>query len=103
MSPPHLALRVANATLRIKLTEDANADLLLDRELVMEHCPTLAPPLRQPGEARYNAAWDKSVLVKAEDSRDEVRISTLALNQVDQTLLLSGSVRSPFLKHQNRY
>lgn len=83
---------VPNATLRIKLTEDAAHDLLVDRELVMQACPTLTPSIRQPGDARHNAFWDKSTMVKIAGIDEEVRVSTLALNYIDGTYLLSGHV-----------
>lgn len=85
-------LRILNGTLRVKLTDDASEDLLVDREAVMAQCPTLVPPLRHPGESRYQPSWDKSLMVEVDGAEDQIRVSTLALNHVDGTYLLSGHV-----------
>ncbi|CZT23056.1 uncharacterized protein RCC_08766 [Ramularia collo-cygni] len=93
MAESHSKLQNTRGGLRIKLTEDATQDLLVDRETIMKHCPTLAPTLRHSGEDRYCAIWDKSELVTT-DNGEEIRVSTLALNPVEETYLLEAKALS---------
>lgn len=92
MAKSKSVLRIAGGTLRVRLSANHNQDLILDRELVATHCPTLAPRLRQPGESRYASAWDNSKLMNIDGTKDAVRVTTLALNPADGTFLLDGHV-----------
>jgi hypothetical protein len=85
-------LRLAGGTLRIKLSADSASDLILDRDTVKAHCTTLEPLLRTTHEHNYQAAWDRSALVKVKDDEGAVRVYSLGLKTVEDTLMLEGHV-----------
>ncbi|CZT23058.1 uncharacterized protein RCC_08768 [Ramularia collo-cygni] len=97
LSISNATMRVDGGTLRIRFTPNRAEDLILDRLLVIEHFPTLAPTLRHLGEPHYNPMWDKSILERVEGGGpdQEVRVTTLALNPVEGTFLLESEDYKP--------
>lgn len=86
-----MTLRVDNGTLRIKLTDDPNHDLYLNRSIIKSACESLAPSLRDPSDADYKSGWDSSETIKGENGKEK-RMFTLVLNVSDDTFLLEGSI-----------
>ncbi|SMR58109.1 unnamed protein product [Zymoseptoria tritici ST99CH_3D1] len=87
-------LRLAHGTLRIRIDETANRDMLIDREVIMAHCPTLEPMLRDPDSADSNAWWDRSDVYQVPDQTTgelkSLRVWSLALNCIEDTYILEG-------------
>ncbi|KJX94304.1 hypothetical protein TI39_contig4202g00062 [Zymoseptoria brevis] len=87
-------LRLAHGTLRIRIDETADRDMLVDREVILAHCPTLEPMLRNPDSADSHAWWDRSDVYHVPDlttgELKSLRVWSLALNCVEDTYILEG-------------
>lgn len=87
------SMRLAHGNLHINLSADTRYDIFVDKDVMKDACPALAPMLRSQEDSKHSSLWDKSteIFIPGKATQKPTQVFTLGLKYVDETLVLGDN------------